>query len=292
MNRNVNYFPQFEGFGMADSTLKRLAKKGVPMLSLKNEDYESLGCSIPSANAPVIGLLLGREDGHFMSGRNYVLALAKKCARIIFLDYEHHREQLVECDAVVLPGGSFSSPEVYYSDAKTKRFSCPSVRSQAYVDCIRDALHYKMPILGICAGAQLVAAAFGLKLYRGKDGYFETPIEHKTLADKAHRVFLKPDTPFSRLMDNQQSMFVNSRHSEFLAPENVQRELLGIAEGKSLPLDIYATASDGIPEAWGKMEDGILCIQWHPEDLAAHGDQIQQLPYDWIAEMARFAKSH
>lgn len=277
---------------MADNELSKLAKKGAPMLTLKNKDYERLGCSVPNVDAPVVGLLFGREDGYFMEGENYVRALVKTGVRILFLDYENHREQLADCDALVLPGGSFASPEKYYSDSKSKKLTCPSERSQAYVECIFDALRYKMPILGICAGAQLVAASFGLKLFRQKEGYFESPIEHKAKNPEAHRVFLTPDTPFSRLMHNQETMLVNSRHSEFLAPERVQRELVGIADGKPLPLDIYATASDGIPEAWGKMEDGILCIQWHPEDLAAHGDQIQQLPYDWIAEMARFAKSH
>ncbi|MBQ8480944.1 MAG: gamma-glutamyl-gamma-aminobutyrate hydrolase family protein [Alphaproteobacteria bacterium] len=282
MKRLAKFLPQFDGFGLSDSEWKKINRSDMsPSFWLSSDDYQRLGVSVPKKNAPVIGLLFGREDGHYCSDWNYVLSLAKAGAAIMFLDYENHRSQLADCDALVLPGGAFASPEKFYTDAKTHRLEYPTQRSQAYVESIIDALKYRMPILGICAGAQMMAGVAGMKLYRSGD-YFESPIEHRTSEEKAHRIWFAEGTPFASLMGNRKSMIVNSRHSEFLAPERVQREELRLCEGDSLPLDIYATATDGIPEAWGDMQKGILCVQWHPEDFADAG----KLPYKWVVDMA------
>jgi putative glutamine amidotransferase len=280
MKRSVDFLPQFNGFGLEDAKFQKIARRDAfPSFTLSPADYVRLGVAEPDLKAPVVGLLFGREEGHYCSDWNYVQALVKAGMRVMFLDFDNCRSQLTDCDALVLPGGAFASPEKFYTDGKTEHLSHPTKRSQAYSECIFDALKYKMPILGICAGAQMIAGAAGMKLYRSKD-CCESPLEHKTNKAEAHRIWLVKDTPFAKLMGNPQSMFVNSRHSEFLAPERVQREELKLCDGDKLPLDIYATASDGIPEAWGDMDNGILCVQWHPEDMKGVGE----LPYRWLAD--------
>lgn len=280
MKRNVDFLAQFNGFGLSDSQWSKINRSDMnPTFWLAPEDYDRLEVVVPNKKAPVVGLLFGREDGYYCADMNYVLALAKAGAKIMFLDYEHHRAQLADCDALVLPGGAFASPEKFYTDGKTKRLSYPTARSEAYVECIFDALKYKMPILGICAGAQMLAGAAGMKLYRSKD-YFESALEHKSQIAEAHRVWISPGSPFASLMGNRESMVVNSRHGEFLAPERVQREECKLCDGDKLPLDIYATATDGIPEAWGDMQNGILCVQWHPEDMSKDGI----IPYRWLVD--------
>lgn len=282
MKRKVSFLPKFNGFGLKDSEFQKIVRHDIfPSFELGKDDYAKLGVPLPSKDAPVVALLFGREDGYYCSDWNYIKMLAEQGVRIIFLDFEYCRTQLADCDALVLPGGAFASPERFYTDAKNNRMVYPSKRSQAYIECILDALKYKMPILGICAGAQMVAGVVGMKLFRSAE-YFETPLQHKTSEVNAHRVFLVKDTPFAELMGKPQSISVNSRHREFLAPERVQRETLALCDGDKLPLDIYATATDGIPEAWGDMENGILCVQWHPEDMGEAG----VAPYRWIAEQA------
>lgn len=280
MKRSVDYLPQFNGFGLSDRKWRKINHDDMnPTFELSPECYDRLAVKVPGKKAPVVGLLFGREDGYYCADWNYVLALARAGAAVMFLDYENHHAQLADCDALVLPGGAFVLPESFYVDGKTKQLSYPTQRAQAYAECINGALMYNMPILGVCAGAQMVAGVAGMKLYRSKH-CFESPIEHKTYTENAHRIWIAPNTPFASLMGNRQSMFVNSRHGEFLAPERVQRNEAGLCDGDMLPLDIYATATDGIPEAWGDMPNGILCIQWHPEDLSEEGI----IPYKWVVD--------
>ena len=160
----------------------------------------------------------------------------------------------------------------------------------AYTVCIRLAVEKGLPILGICAGAQMVAGVFNLKLYRSFD-YVETPIKHNSRRAKAHLLRIFAKTPLAQIL-GENMIPVNSRHSELVAPWRVQRELWAQAhhlepEVVRLPLDIYAEANDGTPEAWGSDEKRILCVQWHPEDMAAAGDEKMQAIYQWLVDRIR-----
>ncbi len=281
MEQYVNYLPQFKGFGIADAEMEKMAKS---LLVLKPEDYERLGCAVPKDDAPIVGLLLGREDGHYCSDEDLVKALASAGLRVLFMNYSNHLRQLSKCAALVLPGGCFNTPEWYYTDAKVAdQGKYPNQRCRAYIECFKFAMAIGMPVLGICAGMQVMAAECGLKLYRSQD-YVETPLHHQTQERLAHYIDLLPNKPFSVMMGVQWRLPVNSRHSELLAPVRVQQEELGI---KNLPLNIYALATDGVPEAVGKMEKGLLGVQWHPENYAAHGDEMQQRIFNWLVEKAR-----
>lgn len=58
-------------------------------------------------------------------------------------------------------------------------------------------------------------------------------------------------------------------------------------------MDMYAVSdADGVPEIWGNASAGILCIQGHPEDLAAAGDEKMLRVYRHIARLsAEYKKS-
>ena len=175
------------------------------------------------------------------------------------------------CHGLFLPGGAFDSSELFYTDPKNDN-EFASLRQMAYSVSIRSAVENHKPILSICAGAQIVAGEFGLKLYRSFD-YVETPIQHKTNNPEAHRLNVFADTPLQRIFGGENMFFVTSRHNELLVPLKVQRELWAEKEhipvdAVKLPLDYYAEANDGTPEAWGSEEKHILCVQWHPEDMA------------------------
>ena len=284
----LSYEPEFKAFCIEDAYIYAIEQEyEIPMLGLNEQGYKLLGCPIPSADAPVIGFLLGRDRDCYSAGKNYVLALAKLGYNLRFLTYPHCKAQLNGCHGLCLPGGAFASPEVYYTDAKTKKTRFPSARSKAYYDCIQLALDMNIPILGICAGAQMIAGCFGLKLYRNQS-YLETPLKHKNTKAEAHRLNVFPDTPLAKILKSNNQMFINSRHKEMAAPLKIQKELWAqkrrtSVEKVNLPLDFYAEANDGVPEAWGSEEDHILCVQWHPEDMVADGNEQMMEIFRWLA---------
>lgn len=71
-----------------------------------------------------------------------------------------------KCDGAILPGGAFDNPESFFIDGKDmggregKRFF-------AYKSVIQEAFRHHKPMLGICAGAQMIGAVLGnMKMYR------------------------------------------------------------------------------------------------------------------------------
>ena len=293
MKYYLSYEPQFKAFSIEDAYVFALEQEfEIPHLELYEKGYQMIGCSVPSPDAPTVGFLLGRNLHYYSAGKNYVLALAKAGLNIRFLTYPHCEKQLQDCQGLFLPGGNFPSPESYYTDSRKKiavgrKVTFPGVRSRAYDECIQQALNLEIPILGVCAGAQMVAGRFGLKMYRNQD-YIETPLKHNIPKAEAHRLQVFPDTVLSRILQGRNGMYVNSRHHELLAPVRMQKELLATRRHTTidkvqLPLEIYAEANDGVPEAWGSEEEHILCVQWHPEDMVANGDELMQGIFRWLA---------
>ena len=277
-NTFLEYLPEYNAFGISDETIKDYSDKGIiPIIELKKEDYEKLGCHAPSENAPTVAFLMGREKGHYTIDFNYAKAIAQSNVKIRFLTYDSNMSQLNGVDGLILPGGAFDSPNEFYTDPLKKTDNNPGTRSWAYVTSVMIAKDKKMPILGVCAGAQIIGGMHGLKMYRSIKEYTDTKIEHKTKDPQAHEINIFPNSPLYEIIGEKQ-IVVNSRHNEAIA--NIYQK----------SLSIYAESRDGIPEAWGCEEENILCVQWHPEDFASKGDKRMQGIYDWVANKARIYK--
>lgn len=268
----LQYLEQYKGFGISDEAISELEEKEIiPELVLDDEAYNRLYVPTPQPGAPVIGFLMGREKGYYSADWNYVRALAKTGAYIRFLTYEAPVSQFMGCNALVLPGGAFASPEDFYTDPK--QYDGPSPRCNAYLQLIKSAECRHIPMLGICAGAQMIGAMFGLKMYRDQS-YLDSNINHKTKSSYAHKVNILANTPLRDII-GASWVWTNSRHNESMVSDDSQSEL-----------KFYAFAEDGVPEAWGSAERKILCIQWHPEDEATLGNKAMQAIYNWVAKAA------
>lgn len=284
----VQFEPQSKMFYVPGSVISDcIQQEKIPLIEFTRGQYRRLGCEPPAADAPVIGFLMGRSGDCYSINWNYASALVQTGARVVFLTYPYCSVQLQQCQGLVLPDGAFELSEQFYTDPRDDE-KYRSQRNMAYDVCIRTAVENKLPILGICDGAQMVAGAFGLKLYRNFS-YVETPIDHYVQKPEAHRLNVFPDTPLARIFGGDNLFFVNSRHHGLVAPVRVQREVWADAhqsrpENVVLPLDFYAEANDGTPEAWGNAEKHILCVQWHPEDMAAAGDEKMQAIYQWLVD--------
>lgn len=272
---NLHYLPEFNAFGIADEVIEQIAAAGkTPILGLATKDYIELGGIPPLSTQPIISYLLGREKGYFTIDYNYALSVIRSGVEIRFLTYKENISQMEGTCGLILPGGAFDSPDEFYTDPQNNCGNIPGTRSYAYITSIMFAEAIGMPILGICAGAQMIGGMHGMKMYRNVKKYTGTDIEHKNPARIAHSVQIYPGNPLAKIFGVGQ-IEVNSRHNEGMYPYNLSPDL-----------QVYASAPDGIPEAWGNEEKHLLCIQWHPEHFAAEGDKKMQGIYDWLADEA------
>ncbi len=273
---SLQFLPEYNAYGISDEKIKELTDRNiVPILTLSNETLQELALeTTPRKEEPVVAFLMGREKGHYTIDMPYLKAIAQSGAKIRFLTYNENLDQMDGVNGLILPGGSFDSPNEFYTDPLKPTDNRPGTRSYAYITSIMKAEKNDLPILGICAGAQLLGSMHGMRMYRDIKEYTQTPLEHKTKELAAHDVFVFPSTPLADIIGTGHIQ-TNSRHREAMMPND-----------KISDMKIYATASDGTPEAWGNEEKHLLGIQWHPEDFAACGDQRMQKIYDWIAKEA------
>lgn len=271
----LSYDEALKAFTISDEELLTVNEQQIiPELVLPRSAYKLLHVTPPEYEAPTVGFLLGRDGDAYSADWNYVRSIAKSGVKIRFIDYVHPNTELTGCDGLILPGGAFTSPERYYVDPGEEPKLSP--RAFAYVVLIRQALKTKMPILGICAGAQMVAGEEMLKLHRNTE-HLGSKLAHKSKELNAHRVYII-DPRLKEMLGAW--LWTNSRHTECADEDDSLSEL-----------KIFAHAEDGCPEAWGNWEKHILCIQWHPEDGATWGNKKMQKIYDWLASEAKIYQS-
>ena len=276
IHSELKYIEELNAFGVSEEQLKVWEKQQeTPLLSLSRKDYIGLGCRVPASDSPFVALLMQKGEYGYTIPKNYVLALARTEVNLCFLTYEHCMVQMQDCYALVLPCGDFDLPERYYVDGNADSPEFSSATAKAYIDCIRFALKKEIPILAIDKGAQMVAGEMGVKIHRDTS-HLRDHIIHNSSRQKAHRVHIDLRSPLYRLLKYHRCITTNSRHDTVLHPNFSQSYLA-----------FYASSLDGVPEAWGCYSKHILCVQWHPEDMAAtEPNGLMQKLFDWVADKA------
>lgn len=277
----LTYLEEFACYGIGKSKVADFAPKGkAPEIIIDEEACKKI---VPDYHKKAkIGFLLGEDtaaDGteYYTIGNDYLKSLLQAGADLRFLDYDNAYLQVSQCQGLVLPGGFFSFPQNFYLRPPKK---LPQKRYFAYEAAFKYAKNIKLPTLGICAGAQIIGALSGLKLYHSVTGESLKQKPHHLPDDKAHQISIKEGSFLHRIMQTDSlTVWVNSRHNESMVESELQDYL------HKTDLEVYAVSKkDNIPEAWGNEQKNILCVQWHPENLAAQGNKSMQNIYDWVVE--------
>jgi putative glutamine amidotransferase len=169
-------------------------------------------------------------------------------------------------DGLVFTGGADVDP-TFYGDEPHPRLRAGIRRRDEFELAIAQAAVAKgLPVLGICRGMQVVNVALGGSLlqYVGpEEGY----LRHGTGSPAAafHDVAVVDDELKPLLGDH---LTVNSLHHQAI------RVLAG-------GLRVAATSPDSLIEAALGHERPILCVQWHPEQLAL-GTVAGDAPFAWL----------
>ena len=210
-------------------------------------DYENEGSF---SSRPHHALRLGYFDAIEVAGGTPIAVPYLPASMAGFLDI---------ADGIVLPGGFYPSPNSYYGETPDDgAVPVPTHPRVAFeVAFAREILNRDIPVLGICAGMQVLAVMSGATMYRDVHAVYDTTIDHlneQPAEDYAHTVSIVPDTLLHRVTGLNE-MQVNTAHRE------------GIVDTPDSPqLVINARAPDGVVEGIELPRQRFaLGVQWHPE---------------------------
>jgi putative glutamine amidotransferase len=180
---------------------------------------------------------------------------------------------LEKSGALLLAGGGDIAPERYGAKPAATVHALDRLRDEVECRALRWATEAGVRVLGICRGAQLMAAATGGRLVQdlpsaGFDLHIET--EHdRGYAGLRHAVKAETGSLADRILGGLTE--VNSEHHQAVADAG----------------DVL------VPSAWspdGAVEavegPGLFGLQWHPE-FVYEADRRHLRPFQWLVEGER-----
>jgi putative glutamine amidotransferase len=153
-------------------------------------------------------------------------------------------------DGLIIIGGMDYPPEMYGQEPHPKADIMHARRATSDPLLVSLILQTQKPVLGICAGMQLLNICTGGKLIQ----HLEQVDNH--LGEKYHEITLSDSRWLSQIIPGK-TLVVNSNHHQGIDPNYI---------GKGFK--VVATTSDGVIEAMElEGEQVVLAIQWHPERI-------------------------
>ncbi|MCB1671372.1 MAG: gamma-glutamyl-gamma-aminobutyrate hydrolase family protein [Gammaproteobacteria bacterium] len=172
--------------------------------------------------------------------------------------------------ALVIGGGDDVSPEHYGHDITEKVKPDPE-RDRLEIDWIRRALSNRIPLLGICRGAQLINVVLGGTLYQDI-----RPLRNHTYNRPGllptKQILLQADSLVAKVCGRQR-LRVNSLHNQAIHE---------LGEGlQTVGMDL----DDIVQAVEYHRGPAIIGVQWHPEYLLYLPSQLAL--FRWLVEEAR-----
>lgn len=182
-------------------------------------------------------------------------------------------------DAMVFSGGGDLNPLLVGEQPVRDLHSICAQRDLQELLLMRRALDRQMPVLGICRGVQVMAAALGGKVVQdiySSSLYQTTPLKHSQDLERqfpSHSVTIAPDSILSSLF-GAGTLEVNSFHHQAVAEP-----------GRGMK--VTAQSPDGVVEAIESSEfKSVLGVQWHPEAFYRLPDNPMKPIFEWLTREA------
>jgi putative glutamine amidotransferase len=165
-----------------------------------------------------------------------------------------HRADLRSAAGLLLVGGDDVDPALYGEPNRAAR-GVDRDRDERELALVGEARRLRLPILGVCRGAQVLAVALGGTLVQDIPRELAgAAIDHhngEPAGDLEHEIRLEPGSRLAAILGA--TARVNSRHHQAV-------------DRLPAPARVAARSADGLAEAIELTDPGfVLGVQWHPE---------------------------
>ncbi len=261
--------------------------------------YDRAHASLPShRRRPVIGITGNYgEKGCELAEGYYRSVLAAGGTPLVIPAHEETDalvETLLSLDGLLLSGGGDINPLLLGEEPSPRLHQICPQRDKGELLLTSLAYDFQLPMLGICRGAQTLAAALGGTIHQDLEEACEkglltegsqggdpegTPLlkhsQDEPREYPSHTVSIEGGTLLSTILGGKGEVAVNSFHHQAVREAGPH-------------LRVSARARDGVVEAVESSEHkSILGVQWHPECFVLRGDRSMLPLFAWLVEEAR-----
>jgi putative glutamine amidotransferase len=221
---------------------------------------------------PKIGIVLDRERGgdyseypYYVLREHYFNAVHKAGGIPVGIDLTTTAiaDYVDLLDGLLMPGGDYDIPPSFYGDTTVHDTVVTKVERLEYDLAITQAfLEADKPILGICAGQQLLAVLYKGTLVQDIESQIPGAFNHYNSEREAisHDIVIKQGTLLHSIV-KEERVGVNSHHHQ--AVKTVDEGMV-----------ISAVSNDGVVEAIEiPAKKFCLGVEWHPEFLNEEHDK-------------------
>lgn len=232
---------------------------------------------------PLIGITGNFGEKGCELAEGYYLSVVKAGGTPVAIPPHNDKEALVTLletlDGILFSGGGDINPLLLGEEPLPQLHSVCPKRDEAELFLAREAFHRQIPMLGICRGIQVMAAALDGKVFQ--DIYVQgegAKIKHSQDMPRhnvSHTVGIEEGSMLQSIFGNKQTLPVNSFHHQAVSDPGPH-------------LKVSALSPDGIIEAVESSEHkALLGIQWHPECFILNHDESMMSVFRWLVSEAR-----
>ena len=232
---------------------------------------------------PLIGITGNFGEKGCELAEGYYLSVLKAGGTPVAIPPHNDKEALISLletlDGILFSGGGDINPLLLGEEPLPELHSVCPKRDEPELFLAREAFHRQIPMLGICRGIQVMAAALGGKVFQDIYAQSESAkIKHSQDMPRysaSHTVSFKEGSVLQSIFGNKQSIAVNSFHHQAVSNPGPH-------------LQVSAMSPDCIIEAVESSEHkALLGVQWHPECFILNNDESHMSVFRWLISEAR-----
>ncbi len=242
---------------------------------------------------PIIGITGNFGDKGCELAQGYYLSVVKAGGTPVVIPPHNNKAALLALldtlDGIVFSGGSDINPLLLGEEPLPQLHGVCPQRDEPELFLVREAFHRQIPMLGICRGIQVMAAALGGKVwqdiysqYKGQGARSKEQekcaapcplIKHSQDMPRdyaSHTVSIKEGSLLQDIFDEKTTLAVNSFHHQAVRDAGPH-------------LCVSALSPDSIIEAVESSEHkALLGVQWHPECFILGGNETMMPIFHWL----------